>query len=520
MLQEKVTEWEVYAALGAVDMSEPGMAPDANLHSQDVHGWFRTWQSEYFQELSATGMMLVELKGACETTIEYERQRQEAAANGISEIPSLVEVKTNVRGPPVNPVSMLNALEAQYGVGQIVIKGFTQTAEFDLAGLPTTPHSSADPSSDFTDDSPTGKARQFMVEFATAGALGIAVNNVTFVSASSAHAGTIDFKLSASSGEDVSEALNHSNFTSNFVDSMLAFEAAAATSRRRQLGLAIPADVFASLGPAILGAVASEGVSAVGLIPTAGLAVSGAVFVTELIIEVTVPPGMSAAEASTLLDSSRIVSVLAAAGVDVSAATISSLVRVVLEPTTTAPPAPPPPPTPGGHTVDNTISIGELGALANGNVANEVESSNTDIQFELIIGICVGSLSFIAGSIAAWVVIRRRAHLAEIHLTQIVPTTSSGKVHQKALDAMNTVKQNAGSCQGPYHHQTRDAQEARRNVPLPGTPEPPEPDDEVIHPPASMVVAETVSLQPHAPWGAPNRPQPARTAFRKKRQLR
>eukprot|EP01051_Picozoa_sp_SAG22_P010175 SAG22_NODE_900_length_6611_cov_15.344134_1_plen_555_part_00 len=553
----------MYGALGALETSEPGMASTANLRSQDVRGWFRGWQAEYFEHLTERSRMLVEFNEACEDTIEYERLRQEAAANGLTEIPSVVEAKTSVVGPAVDPTRMLAALEAEHGVGKIQIKQFMQTAEFDLAGLPTTPHSSADLSEDYSNSSVVGNARRFMVEFAGAGALGLAVENVTFLSASSSGVGAMSFKLSAVSDQDVSAALNNSNFTSNFVDSMFAFQQAAADvdSMRRRLNAAmtIPADVLSSLGATILSSVASEGVSAVNLISAgSSLSVSNAVFVTELVIEVSIPPGMSTTDAASILDPAQIVGFLASAGVDVAAASITSQIQVVFEPTTTASLALPPAPGPPGGVVevDNTITLGELGAPTGGGVeVVKPAEAKVDVRFELIVGITLGGLSFIGAAIAFWVAVRRRKKLAEVQLTQIVPTTASGKVHEKALKSMKTVKLVSQSGLtglveekaepdkvaalvmgggGPAHTTAYGHHHGpRHRVPLPGTPEPVEPADNLkedaeiqslepdtvaatdggyeTHPGGSLMV------RPHAPQGVPKRPQPARSSFRKRR---
>jgi hypothetical protein len=524
-LNVKIEEWEVYAKLGAVDVSEPGMAENANLKSQDVYAWFSRWQDDYFEALAETSTMIVDVNAACARTTAYEEHLRQAAAAGVTELPSVVEASTNIKGPPVSLDSVLSELESKYGVGQVFVTSFVQTVEFQLDGLPTGVRVDR-PQPEHSLNTDAGKARRLMIEFATASVVGVSVENVTVLAVGPWDDGAryfMDYSLSISAENvNLSPALSRANFTAEFAESMRQFNSlvTAASSGRRRLGgsdsatIAFSAAILSSLPVDILATLVSEGSSMASAISDGGdIAISNPAYETTLRIAVSIPAGIS--DVSNLLDDSDIMQTLAAAGVDLAAAIVSSDIAVVFERTSTAPPTPTPTPPPSGDVVDNTISLGELGAISAKAKPPKIDTAQLDVQFELALTVTAGSVAFIGIILSAWVVIRRRRNRWQTQLSQVVPTTPAGQVHRKALNVVLTKRNLSRVLSDRKKIDSSDALRITDQVRLsstdaaiillPGTPEPPD----IERREGTM---EAVEL-PIPPMGPPVRPRVNRNRF-------
>jgi Ca2+-binding EF-hand superfamily protein len=232
-LQIKVVEWELYAALGAVSQSEPdlyGVIPDDdhNLGRQEIDAWYSRWWLDTKGEIMDLDSTLSQMTAKCMQTVSRGVELRAAALSAPpSEGPTAMVATSTISGPPVDPVAMMQQLEAQHGAGNAVIKSFRQEASMGIS-LPGSV-------SDFDASTPKGQAARYMVRQGTAIPVGVYEQNVTINGIGEKYAGRrrlqstgggVAVNVSIVSSEDVSSSLTNSNFSSDFSD---AYIGAAAT---------------------------------------------------------------------------------------------------------------------------------------------------------------------------------------------------------------------------------------------------------------------------------------------------
>ena len=235
-LRQKVTEWEHYAALGAVSQSEPdlhGVVPvdDHNLERQEIRAWYARWWLDFKGVVMDLDGTLSTMKGQCAQTVNRAAELRVAAlaAPPVTDGPTAMVATSTIQGPAVNPAAMMEQLELLHGAGNAVIKSFIQEVSIGMS-LPGTP-------ADFDAATPKGQAARYMIRQGTAVPLGALEQNITIDGIGASGAGRRRLQAAASgvqinatvaSTEDVSNLLTgaNSNFSSGFTQ---AYSAAAST---------------------------------------------------------------------------------------------------------------------------------------------------------------------------------------------------------------------------------------------------------------------------------------------------
>lgn len=244
-LSAKVSQWESYAALGAVHKSEPdvyGVIPndEHNLVAQDIPTWYQFWYAGFRGSISMVQDKLATMKAKCKrTTANAEALRAAAAANpGSVQQIAAMRAETTIEGVAISKGSLLRQLEAQHGAGNAQILSFVQESKLGFA----LPGSVAD----FDSSTAKGLAARYMVQRGAAQPVGCHADNVTILAVGSlsrrralqASGGTVSVNLTIMSPSDVSSTLGGSNFSTEFASAYVAAAQSIPSSISSQLSFA------------------------------------------------------------------------------------------------------------------------------------------------------------------------------------------------------------------------------------------------------------------------------------------